>query len=234
MINKYELNARIYPVIIILLPILIMGIYFSIDYQNIYSAVGGVGLVTLFAFIFGQLGRDNGKKAEKKLWAEWGGAPTTQILRIRDDDLNKFTTQKVHEELFLKTGIGFSDMNELESIDNIKADEIYIAWCDYLRGVSRDTSKYKLLFKENINYGFRRNLWGIKSIGILLVITSILIIIIHSYLNNQFLEASNYPLWVSLTMLIILLLFWVFIVSKNWIKVVAFAYAERLIESFNQ
>jgi hypothetical protein len=208
-----------------------LGIYFSIDYQNIYSAIGGVGLITLLAFVFGQLGRDNGKKAEKKLWTEWGGAPTTQILRVRNTVLDKFTTQKVHKDLHLKTNIGFSDMNDKELVDSDEADEIYVAWSNYLRGLTRDTKKYNLLFQENINYGFRRNLWGIKSIGIFLVIGAFTIISIHSYLNGQLFETSNYLLWVSSLLLFILFLFWFFVVSKKWIKIVAFAYAERLIES---
>lgn len=234
MINKYELNARIYPVIIVVLPILILGIYFSIDSQNIYNAIGGIGLITLLLFIFGQLGRDSGKKAEKKLWNEWGGAPSTQILRIRNTVLDKFTTQEIHKNLHMKTSIGFSYMKDLEESSSHQADEVYLAWANYLRGSTRDTSKYKLLFQENINYGFRRNLWGIKSVGILIVIGSILIITIHSYFKDQLFEASNYLLWTSLIILIILFIFWVLIVNKKWIKIVAFAYAERLIEALKQ
>lgn len=234
MINKYELNARIYPIIIALLPVLIIGIYFSIDYQNIYSALGGIGLITLLSFVFGQLGRDKGKRAEKKLWNEWGGAPTTQILRLTDDVLDIHTTKKAHKSLHERTSIGLADMAEIETSGDSEADEIYEAWCNYLRKETRDTSKHKLLFQENISYGFRRNLWGIKSLGIVLVVLSLIIITTHSYLNYQLLEVPNYSLWVSVILLILLLIFWLTIVTKDWIKIVAFAYAERLIEAIDQ
>jgi len=233
MINKYELNARIYPIIITLLPVLIIGIYFSIDYQNIYSALGGIGLITLLSFVFGQLGRDKGKRAEKKLWKEWGGAPTTQILRLTDDVLDTHTTKKAHQTLNERTNIGLANMVDIEASDESQADEIYEAWCNYLRKETRDTSKYKLLFQENISYGFRRNLWGIKHIGLILVAISMIIITLHSYLNHQLLETTNYSLWVSGILLIVLLLFWLIVVTKDWIKIVAFAYAERLIEAID-
>lgn len=231
MINKYELNARIYPVIITLLPVIIVGLYFSVDYQNIYSAIGGVGLSTLLLFVFGQLGRDKGKKAEKKLWEEWGGAPTTQILRVSNDILDIYTTKITHKKLFEKTKIGADNMLVIEKSDIKKADQIYEAWCKFLIKKSRDKSKYNLLFQENINYGFRRNLWAIKSIGIIASVISLIIIIIHSYLNQQFLAVPNFTFWISCLLLITLLLFWLLVVNKNWIEIPAFAYAERLIET---
>ena len=233
MINKYELNARIYPILITLLPVLIIGIYFSIDYKSIYGALGGIGLITLLSFVFGQLGRDKGKRAEKKLWDEWGGAPTTQILRLTDNVLDTHTTKKAHQVLNERTNIGLANMEDIEASDKVKADEIYEAWCNYLRKETRDTSKYKLLFLENISYGFRRNLWGIKFLAIVLIVLSLIIITTHSYLNYQLLEVPNPSLWVSVILLILLLIFWLTIVTKDWIKIVAFAYAERLIEAIN-
>ena len=43
-----------------------------------------------------------------------------------------------------------------------EADEIYRSWSNYLRTNVRDIEKYNLLFAELINYGFRRNVYGMK------------------------------------------------------------------------
>jgi hypothetical protein len=231
MINKYELNARIYPVIIILLPLLIVGIYFSIDYQTLYSALGSLGLIALLSFVLGQLGRDRGKRAEKKLWDEWGGTPTTQILRLSDDVIDNHSTKRAHKILNEKTGIGQPDMQDVEDLDSNKSDEVYTAWVNYLRGQTRDNTNYKLLFKENINYGFRRNLWGLKPIGIFLTLLSVIVICAHAIITCQIYEIPNYPLWFSLGLLFVILCFFIFTVTKNWIKTVAFAYAKMLIEA---
>ena len=190
MISKYELNARIYPTLITLSPILLLAIYFSIDYQNIYSLIGGLGLTTILGFILGQFGRDQGKKGEKKLWKEWGGAPSTQILRYSDDTLDKHTTSNIHSTLFNLTNIGSPNMREIENLDPKNSDEVYSSWANYLRGKTRDTSRYKLLFQENINYGFRRNLWGLKKPA--LWILSIIVATIAFFEYIKF--ANNNPI----------------------------------------
>ena len=231
MINKYELYARVYPVIITLLPLLLVGVYFSIDYQNLYSALGSIGLIAFLSFVFGQLGRDRGKNAEKGLWEEWGGAPSIQILQLRNSILDIYTTKRMHQKLSEVTNTGFADMEQLENSNPQEADEIYASWSNYLRKETRDTSKYKLLFQENISYGFRRNTWGLRTIGLLLTFLSLLTICAHSYLIKQFCETHNLSLWISGGLLIIILLFWVVIVNKKWVKQVAFAYAERLVET---
>jgi hypothetical protein len=234
MISKYKLYARIYPTLIILLPILILAIYFSIDYQSIYTAVGGLGIITLLQFVLSEVGRDRGKKVEAKLWKEWGGAPSTQILRHSDGTFDPHTTKRHHQKLFETTGMGQAEMLELENSDPQDADNIYSAWCGHLRSATRDTTKYKLLFQENISYGFRRNLWGLKQPAIILIIVIASVIAFTEYLQFQS-NGASLSLISSICFigLLLLLLFWLLIVKKSWIKSVAFAYAERLIETVN-
>src|SRR5690606_12073510 len=101
-------------------------------------------------FVLSEVGRDRGKKAEKKLWEEWGGTPSTQVLRHSDQIIDPHTTNRLHKKLFESTGIGLEDMSELEISDPKNADTIYTAWCGHLRETTRDTSKHRLLFQENI------------------------------------------------------------------------------------
>ncbi|WP_339813556.1 hypothetical protein [Zunongwangia profunda] len=234
MISKYKLNARIYPTLILLLPVLILSIYFSIDYESIYTAIGGLGFFALLQFVFSEVGRDRGKKAEKKLWLEWGGTPSTQILRHSDNTFDPHTTNHLHKRLCESTGIGHIDMGEIEKYNPDEADNIYSAWCGYLRGVTRDTSKYKLLFQENISYGFRRNLWGLKKPAIIFIAIVAAVIAFAEYLQIQ--ANGTSPSLISALCfigLLLILLFWLLIVNKSWIKSVAFAYAERLVEAVN-
>ena len=55
------------------------------------------------------------------------------------------------------------------------ADTKYEEAVTALREATRDTSRFPLVFAENANYGFRRNLWGLRPIGttiaVLLVLT---------------------------------------------------------------
>ena len=52
-------------------------------------------------------------------------------------------------------------------------EETCSAWADTkyeevvrsLREATRDTSRFPLVFAENVNYGYRRNLWGLRPFG---------------------------------------------------------------------
>src|SRR2546426_4811456 len=53
-----------------------------------------------------------------------------------------------------------------EADDPPAADVVYEACGAFLRDKTRDQKKFPLVFEENCNYGLRRNLWGMKPIGI--------------------------------------------------------------------
>ncbi len=53
-----------------------------------------------------------------------------------------------------------------EEADPVKCDAYYERCGNWLRENTRDTKKFKLLFDENINYGYRRNLLGLKAPGL--------------------------------------------------------------------
>ena len=192
-----------------------------------------MGLATVLTFVLGQLGRDRGKKSEKKIWAEWGGTPSTQILRYSDKTLTKYLKKDIHAKMAKSTGIGSVDMKNLEDKNPKKADEIYETWCHKIRSLTRDTTKYKLLFNENINYGFRRNLWALKLPAIILIVMAITTILITEFYLNYTYSNLTSAGSISLSLLIVLLLFWVFVVKKSWIKTVGFAYAKRLVECYS-
>ena len=100
------------------------------------------------------------------------------------------------------------------------------------------------VFAENANYGFRRNLWGLRSIGTpiavvlsLFVWTQILLTVWGRPWPDPWWDVFVNPdnavvirLAVAITCTV-LAVFWMFWVRSSWVKVVANAYAERLMES---
>lgn len=232
MISNYKLKARVYPAVISLLPLLILGIYFSIDLESWYGLIGGISLLALLQFILSEIGRDRGKKIEPKLWKHWGGTPTTQILRFSNDRISESDKMVLHKKLHKLTNTGKAKMLniEAESLDN--ADEIYSSWSNYLRRHTRDTKKFNLLFQENVSYGFRRNLLGLKMFSIILIFVVIGIITGFEFFEHdfQFSELSKSEILILFSLLG-LFIFWVAIVTRSWVKAIAFSYAERLIET---
>lgn len=232
--NTYSLKARIYPVILSLLPILIIGILFSIEFQNFYQGLGSIGLSGVLFFLFSQLGRDRGKKKEKQLWEEWGGSPTTQLFRFSNDTIDSITKKTYHDTMNkLVSSSVIPSIEEEEKSPEI-CDEVYKSWTKLLLSKTRDTSKFNLLFSENINYGFRRNMYGLKPFSIIVILLLCVVIWISNYLTNNGFNFMDKSTLVQQFILMISLVFWVFVVSKEWIKVPAFSYGERLLETINE
>jgi len=228
--NTYNLKARVYPVVLSLIPIIIIGVVYSLKLQSYYQILASFGVTTALYFLFSQLGRDNGKAIEKEMWEKWGGVPSTQVLRYSDETIDKHSKERYHKKLKTLTGIGVNINEAYETASPNEADKIYKSWSKYLISKSRDTKKYNLLFQENVNYGFRRNLFGLKKFSIITIILLMLGSIIYSYIIGNYKFDFTSELIVAEIFLAVILVFWVSIIKEKWIKSVAFSYAERLIE----
>jgi len=233
MFDNYTLKARFYPVIILFFPIIITGVFYSFQFESLVHLFTSLGLVGALTYLFSQLGRDQGKKKEGALWESWGGSPTVQILRLRDTHIDSHTKLRYHKKMQQLCVVPVIPDITMETTNSNNADEVYKAWTKYLISQTRDSSKYPLLLKDNTSYGFRRNLWGLKPYG--LFITCIIAVCNFLFWANQTkswnpLSFPNAFLYSTLTLFLILI-FWISIVTRNWIKIPAFAYAERLCEA---
>ncbi|OUS23374.1 hypothetical protein A9Q98_14905 [Thalassotalea sp. 42_200_T64] len=223
--DPYERKARVFPALLCLLPVVIA---ISVNFPELYTSLTGfIGLVVAFGGLqlLAQMARDGGKKLEPNLFNEWGGIPSVNIFRYRDNIIPAPTKKIIHQSLSDKTKVAAPTF-EYENNHPEDADEVYRAWSDHLRGHSRDTNKFSLLFKENINYGFRRNILGMKNLygvfGILALGVFLIPSLPTSDLNNtdftvMFIIAL-YTLW------------FMFFVNFDWVKVPADEYAKRLVE----
>lgn len=226
--DAYERKARLYPALIGLFP-LIVGV--SVSFPKVYSTLSG--FVALAAAIGGMqllshLARDRGKNLEPNLFKSWGGIPSVAILRHRDELISPPAKRKYHSVLEGISKIA-APSEDFENTNPEKADEIYSAWSDFLRGKTRDIIKYPLVFKENINYGFRRNLLGIKWCCVSSALIAIIIILAPS-LDTLYLPEDKIAIVLFLVSYIFV---FSFVVNSGWVKTVANAYSRNLIEAIN-
>ena len=116
------------------------------------------------SFVASQIGADFGRRLEKRLWDKWGGPPTTRFLRHRNREYNQVTRRTVHQSMIR---LGFQLPTEEEEVENPEyADECYAACVADLRRLTRNKRRYGLVHKRLIDYGFRRNMLGLKWIGL--------------------------------------------------------------------
>lgn len=226
--DPYERKARLYPALLCIFPIIIS---ISISFPSIFTTLSGfVALAAAFGLLqfISHLARDRGKALENGLFNLWGGMPSVVVLRHSDSLIPSPAKIKYHSVLSKKSGIK-APSREIEKKYPQQADAVYLSWSDFLRGKTRDPKKYPLVFKENVNYGFRRNLLGLKWYCVLSGAVG-LVILNMPILNGN--ELSETMIAISLLFLLYMHVF-IFVVNNSWVEVVAKAYGKQLIEAIN-
>lgn len=239
--DPYTFRAHFQPALTAVLPLgfLMLALlpghpFFVVAFFGLLSTAGGAAAVS-------QMGRDRGRRKEPALWEGWGGPPTTRLLRHRSPP-NIRISDSLRQQLERLIGYSLpSEQQELETAGD--ADSRYEEAVGFLREATRDTAKFPLVFAENANYGYRRNLWGLKPYGLSIAFLAALgswALVFHS------LGFSCPDSWlgtvikldkvVTLRLVVAftntaLVFFWLFWAKPSWIKVVADAYARRLLES---
>lgn len=223
--DDYAWKARVLPALICAAPaILAAGIIGYLDMSILLiSTLGGLGVV----FFTAQLVRSLGRSRERKLVEQWGGMPTTHLLRFATTQNSNIrdTRRKKLESL---TGITLPSRRK-ESANPIEADEAYVAATRSLIGKVRQRKQdFPRVHEENINYGFRRNLLALKpfarTIFILLVVFASALL----YLGHDTIQVS---LILGVTLLFAAT--WG-VITPDWVKDAADAYADRLFEALDE
>jgi len=231
-LDAYTIRARLRPALIVVLPVaLVVLIFFPNDLTtlglivSVIVACGGTSLLS-------QIGRNRGKSKENFLYAQWeGGKPTTRILR-HSTSTNSIILEQRHNKLKeLFPSLKIPNISEEATLPE-EADQVYDACIKLLIGKTRDKDKFPLVFEENCNYGFCRNLWGMKPLGITTSIIGLLVSMGLIATNFYILKSTIPSFAIICSLLSFLLLFlWIFLFTPSWVKVAADAYAERLLES---
>ncbi len=229
--DNYTWYARIYPVFIVIFPITLVCMVW---FQPLLGFLTGILSSGIASILFSQLGRDQGKYKESKLFELWGGNPAVRMLRYRDSVLSQVTVRRIHEKLASLVANTYAVNEKEEKEDAVKADTVYTSWVEWLRSMTRDQSKFYLLFAENKNYGFRRNLWGMKSIGILVSVLSLVAITIALYSEWMRIGSISSITLGAFLFVIFCFIFWVFCCTPKWIRITAEAYAKQLLETVDQ
>lgn len=231
--DTYERKARLYPALLLLMPVgvvlcLGLGPNFTVT-----KAICGLLMTCGGLLLLSQIARDGGKRREPGLFTKWGGMPSIAIFRHRDKRIDSVTKAKYHAQMAKLVPGANAPSLEFETADPDAADQVYRAWSTYVRVNTRDTKKYSLLFQENINYGYRRNVWGMKPVGVLISALSVAAAASWLWLLYQSSAKISVELSGAAAVDFALLLLWVFHFTSDWVRIPAEAYAERLVEAID-
>jgi hypothetical protein len=174
-LDRYQIQARMAPALIVLLPLIfvllfvLLGLFGSVPDPFLSFGVTVVlALVVVYALSFWV--QHLGSEKQDELWAGWGGAPTTRMLRWQDQTLLDEKKRRMRDNAQQVSGVTLlSETEERERPE--EADErIEQAVAQVRRSVRRDDPN-DLSNAHNAEYGFCRNLLGSR---ILWVATSVL------------------------------------------------------------
>jgi hypothetical protein len=228
-VDLYSLNARIFPAFLLFFPLALAVTAWAPEAKIPAIALFGVTGNCVLSFFVAERVRDRGKAKEAKLWSSWGGPPTTQLIRHRNPDVSSQMRNGWRQSLEKLIG-GSLPSAASESKAPDKADQAYEAAIYRLRERTREVDKHPLVFKENVSYGFRRNLWALKPSGILLAIVGTLAcatkIVIANFSSDWVVEPHSV---VSLVVSVVFLVWWLMVITKSWVRTAAFEYAKRLL-----
>ncbi len=228
-VDLYSLKARIFPAFLLFFPLALAVTAWAPEAKFPAMALFGISGNCVLSFFVAERVRDRGKAKEPKLWESWGGPPTTQLIRHRNPDVSSYMRNGWRQSLEMLIG-GTLPLAASESKAPEKADQAYEAAIYRLRERTREVDKHRLVFKENVSYGFRRNLWALKPSGIVLAITGTLAcatkIVLANFSSDWVIEPHAV---VSLVASVMLLVWWLLVITKSWVRTAAFEYAKRLL-----
>ncbi|WP_237170220.1 hypothetical protein [Pandoraea thiooxydans] len=162
--------------------------------------------------------------------------PTTILLRHRDTFLDDYTKNRYRAAIKAKLGVDLPTAQD-EAQDPAAADRLYSGVTRHLRELTRG-KEHSLLLKENIAYGFHRNMLAMKPLG---VSTSLVGIAVGLFLSET-LQFSPFRIHpgkllspgavggITLFVATAVLISWMYFTEAH-LKRIGYVYAERLFES---
>lgn len=163
--DGYSIRARLFPAAIAIAPALaalaLLVSWKSLEVSNIVATLA----VLVLMFALADFTRARGRAIEKKLYLDHGGMPSITMFRRNDSTINEGTKQRYRELLAERLSVPVPTP-DVERADQGTADAFYEQCGIWLRQNTRDVKKFSLLFNENVTYGFRRNLLGVKWIAL--------------------------------------------------------------------
>lgn len=232
--DPYDRKARLAPALLCALPLFVSLLLLVPEVGALWGAVGGLVLYCGGAKFLTQVGRDRGKVREPTLYASWGGKPSVAMLRHSDSRLNAPTKNRYRAFLQRAVpGLALASPED-EKLDPDTAEDGYESANSWLLAQTRDRERFGLLFAENINYGFRRNVWALKPWAFALEVIALVVVALVAFeswtveLSTQ-IPALDLELWASLVFILVHASFFAIKIRAAWVRIAADAYAQQLL-----
>lgn len=226
--DLYTIKARLAPAIIAVAPSIALLIATldiqSFDASQVWATIGLI--VVLFAL--SNVSREAGKKVQDRVYRDNDGWPTFDPLYYEDRTFSDDAKLKYLMFLSGKLGRPFPTMGDAVSRP-LAARQFYNEAATWLREATRDTTQFRIVYDENMTYGYFRNLLGLKWISLVLNagVMTICILVICQYV--PWFEGGASSLRYVLAVSVIHGLYVMFGVTEARMKSASSRYARQLL-----
>jgi hypothetical protein len=147
--------------------IVALGLHENPAIALVVGAASGIGAPVVLADYV----RHRGQALQERLYATWGGSPTTLRLRHAGDPAQVEVRDRLRACVSEVTGVPLPKEAQ-GRLTPARADAAYAEAVAQLVRLTRDKQDFPLVFEENKNYGYARNLLAMRPLGISLGIAS--------------------------------------------------------------
>jgi hypothetical protein len=181
--DRYERKARLLPALIVALPLAIAAgaagamtadWYSALGFGALMEGVAGVGLA--------HLARIPGTRLEAKLCRKWGGLPTRRWLRPGDTTCSE--AQKSRWRGAIRTLTGLTIPATVGTKSEADIDKLINDAVRQLRHRLRDDPAAGMARTHNEDYGFARNLAGLRWVWLAFSLTGVAVCGFASYAGH--------------------------------------------------
>ncbi|MGX5806038.1 hypothetical protein ACWGS9_33235 [Bradyrhizobium sp. Arg314] len=226
-LDAYSIKARLAPAALAIAPVIVLIVLaFNWVQPSLPEAIIGAAVTVLF-FAASNIARRLGKRKERQLFAATGGRPENRELNHLDKTLDD-KTKKRYRQFLAKQLDQPAPTRDMEIEDPDEAAAFYVQCYNWLRENTRDTDKFRILFNENITYGYYRNLLALKPYGIGLNLLTIAAAAAIIYYKPDFAELTHGKLVALGILAAVHALYLLFGVTKRAVLDASKAYARQL------
>jgi hypothetical protein len=200
---------------------------------TILGALAGIVTTCGLTALLAEIARRRGRHLQAISSTPLGPETTATLLTHADPSIDPLTKRRYHDAL-RANGLDIPTAAE-EADQPQEALARFRACASWLLAASKRQPKlFPLLPQENISYGFRRNLWGLKPAALCAVIGALA-------LNTYFLwarhDAPDHRYWAGAAVQGLLLLglaAWIWLITLDFVADASRAFAERLLAGCDQ
>lgn len=170
-LDPYEIKARIAPGLILSVAVLVDLVFTApvLSTLPMFAATGICSLALIYGL--GNFARARGAAIQPKLWLKWGGEPSTRFLQLRDPHFGDGLKTSIREELFRRFGVHLLNADQ-EARNPDLADKEIVDSFRLVRPYLRSKNGDGLWQRQNIEYGFSRNLLGCRTTWVVLSVAA--------------------------------------------------------------